>query len=107
MDVLVNKNNIYYDNKTSPRKQHFSASLYLLGHELKRSNKDGGSILLEGNTVLSAFSQENPDLHLKTFSSSAFVSSFCHWKNRWNGIGWLWKGSTTWTEHSQRLSLVC
>lgn len=33
--VLANTNNIYYDNNTSPRKQHFSASLCLLGHELE------------------------------------------------------------------------
>lgn len=33
--VLVNTNNVYCDNNASPRKQHFSTSQCLLGHESK------------------------------------------------------------------------
>lgn len=79
--MLVNTNNVYNDNNTSPRKQHFCSSLNLLGDELK--NGGGRSIRWVENTVLSASSEENWDLHLKTFRSSSFVSSVCPWKSRW------------------------
>lgn len=75
--MLVNTNNIHNDNNTSPRKQHFSFSLNLLGGELKNGMGWGGSILWMENTVLSASSQENWDLHLKTYRSPSFVSSVC------------------------------
>lgn len=78
--VLVNTNNIYYGNNTSPRKQHFSASLYLLGRELKRSNKDWGEHPVGGK--YSAFCLFTGELRF-TFENIRFISFcvfICHWK---------------------------